>query len=167
MAAQDSIPSPIKGQAFRIYGCTKSAVTGKVITGGLAFLAGRVSKDGGSFSASTNAPVEIGTTGWWYVDLTDTEMDAYTVCVNVETSTTNAMDASLVIPTADVSFVTSNAWNQAVLRLEQIAIQTHGAACGKLENDGTTITLSLPVGAGTWLSAGVDNGPLAIREQLD
>jgi hypothetical protein len=167
MAATDSIPNPIKGQAFRLYGFTLNSITGKVITGGLTGLAATISKDGASFASVTNAPVEIGTTGAWSLDLTATECDADTIQVIVSATNANARDAAFVVAMNDLSLLTTNAWNQSVKRLEQFLIQTHGVATVKIENDGTTLVLSLPVGAGTWLSGGVDNGPLAVRETLD
>lgn len=167
MAATDSIPNPVKGQALRLYGCIKNVTTGKVITGGLTGLASIISKDGGATASTTTAATEIGTTGLWYLDLTTTETNADTIVVKVSATNTNATDAVLVVPMADLALTTSNAWNQSVKRLEQFLIQSHGLLGCELRNNGTTLTLRLPVGSGDWLTAGIDPGPDGQRDMFD
>lgn len=55
-------------------------------TSGLALASGDVtiSKDGGAFAATTNAASEIGSSGWYSVTLTSTEMSAGTIILNVQ-----------------------------------------------------------------------------------
>lgn len=94
MAASNSVQNPIQGQAYRIYFRIDSSDTFNPITGGLTGLAGSLSKDGATFVASTNTPVEIGTSGYGYLDLTSAETAYYTVYVQVSATNANAIKFS-------------------------------------------------------------------------
>jgi hypothetical protein len=80
MAASDSIPVPRKNTAYRarypLYLTTGAIATGLTITA-------TVSKDDGAFAAASNAPVEVGASGVYYHDLTNTEMNADGVTVRL------------------------------------------------------------------------------------
>lgn len=82
MAATDARPVPRKGVPFRYY-FTAFDVDGVRVTDWedpTAF----VCKDGLGFGPTANAPVEIGTTGFGYLDLTASEMDADAVIVTIK-----------------------------------------------------------------------------------
>ncbi|NDC41834.1 MAG: hypothetical protein EBZ77_09835 [Chitinophagia bacterium] len=105
MAATDSYQFPVQGIANQISGWITSATTSNPITGGLTALAATISKDNGSFVSTTNAPVEIGTTGSFYVLLTSTECNCSTALVTVTASNSNAVYARfrLVFVAQDVN----------------------------------------------------------------
>jgi len=125
MAASDASTFPVKGQAYRISGKIVNATTGNPITGGLTTLTSTVSKDGGAFASTTSAAAEIGTTGYFYVDLSATEMDAYTVIVHVTAANADAVYASIEIKPTVLSEPSGHARDATVLRLEQLLVQVH------------------------------------------
>jgi hypothetical protein len=91
MAASDAQAFPVKNTAQRFYGVIRSATTGNPITGGLTALALTISKDGAAFVAGANAPVEIGTTGYFYVDLTAAEANYSADVLQVTASNSGAV----------------------------------------------------------------------------
>jgi hypothetical protein len=93
MATTDATPFPVKNEAYRFYFSIRSSTTGNPITGGLTTLACTLSKDGASFVSSTNSPVEIGTTGYGYVDLTAAECNYSAVTIQVTAANANAVYA--------------------------------------------------------------------------
>lgn len=64
---------------------------------GLTWTAGQtqISKDGGAFANTTNQPVEIGSSGRYYVTLTAAEMDAGWVMLKMERSEIQPWDVSM------------------------------------------------------------------------
>lgn len=94
MASTDSVPFPRKNVAFRCY-FTIVDSDGDPVTGA-AGLDSEISKDGGAFADCTNEATEIGSTGFYYLELTATEMNADAVCIRVQTSTTGAKTRALV-----------------------------------------------------------------------
>lgn len=125
MSATDASVFPVKGQAFRITGKIVNATTGNPITGGLTTLTSTVSKDGAAFASTTSAAAEIGTTGYFYVDLSSTEMNANTVTVHVTAANSDAVYFSACIFPADMSEPSGHARDATVLRLEQLLVQVH------------------------------------------
>lgn len=95
MAATDSKPVPTKNAAWRVY-FTIFDNTGAIVTSWTS-PAGSISKDGAGFAATTNAPVEIGTSGIGYVDLTATEMNADGVCLKLSVGNANAKPTPLFV----------------------------------------------------------------------
>lgn len=96
MASTDASPWPVKNQAFRATFDLRLN-TGALNTGA-AGLDSEVSKDAATFADCTNEATEIATSsGHYYLDLTSTEMNADTVCVQVKSSTTNAVTQTLVL----------------------------------------------------------------------
>lgn len=104
---------PRKGIAytvtFPIYGTLTVPQTG------VAGLDSEICKDDGSFIDCTNEAVEIGTTGWYRLTLTATEMDADRIAIQVKTTsmgtigitidTIDLSDIAITIPLpADVAF---------------------------------------------------------------
>lgn len=136
MAAIDATRNPVKGEAYRLYFVIKSSSTSNPITGGLTGLAATISKDGAAFASTTNAPVEVGTSGFGYVDLTATEMNAYSVTIQVTASNANAIYSQSIIAlnreqtvaagTLPTDSYTVNLWslysmfNKSVATLDQI-----------------------------------------------
>lgn len=126
MAAADATQFIVKNQAYRLTGAILNGTTGNEITGGLTTLTASVSKDGETtFTTTTNAATERGTTGWFDVDLTATEMNSHTICVRVTAANSDAVYYKRVLVTADLSEPDGHARDSAVLRLEQFIVQTH------------------------------------------
>lgn len=95
MAATDARAIPFKNQAYRvtfpIYDADGDPVSGA------AALDSEVSKDAGAFADCTNEATEIGTSGIYYLDLTSTEMNADTVAIRVQTSTSGAKTTVIIL----------------------------------------------------------------------
>lgn len=96
MASTDSIPIPRKNVAFRaIFDLRLN--TG-ALNSGAAGLDSECSKDQGTMTDCTNEATEIATSsGHYYLDLTSTEMNVDSVCVQIKSSTTNAVTRTLLI----------------------------------------------------------------------
>lgn len=122
MAATDAVWAPVRGQAFRLYGAIRNVSTNQVITGGLGTLAGTVSKDGAA-SGATATPVEVGTEGIFYVDLTAANMTADCVVVIVTATASNAEDFVAVLNPMDFTEITGRAEDASVVKFEQIVHQ--------------------------------------------
>lgn len=95
MAATDARAIPFKNQAYRVTFPIFDA-DGDPVSGAAA-LDSEVSKDAGAFADCTNEATEIGTSGIYYLDLTSTEMNADTVAVRVQTSTSGAKTAVIIL----------------------------------------------------------------------
>lgn len=108
MASTDALPVPRKNAAYRLtFGLFKS--DGTLITGA-AGLDSEVSKDAGTFSDCTNEATEIATSsGIYYLDLTDTEMNADTVCVLVKSSSTGAVPVVVTLYPQEADDIRVNA----------------------------------------------------------
>lgn len=88
MAATDARPQPIKNTAYRVYFPILDNDGDLVVSA--AGLDSEISKDGVAFADCTNEATQIGTSGTYYLDLTNDEMNADAVVIIVKTSTTNA-----------------------------------------------------------------------------
>lgn len=95
MAASDSTPLPIKGQAFFIE--PDLWLTTGLVNSGASGLDSEISKDGGSFADCTNECVEIDSSGSYTLTLTATEMTADIIKIQVKSSTANAITYKLTI----------------------------------------------------------------------
>ena len=96
MASSDATPIPKKGVAYRLTVPILDA-DGDLVTGAAA-LDSEVSKDAGTFTDCTNEATEIATSsGFYYLDLTATEMNADTVAVMVKTTTSGAKTTPIVL----------------------------------------------------------------------
>lgn len=135
MASTDAKVFPVIGEAYRLYGTIISSATGNPITGGLTGVAATISKDGASFASTTNSPVEIGTTGKYYLELTAAEMNATSVWVSVAASNTNAVydqaciitvPSSTEVPTA--AEVATAVWDTALYSTPNATPGTMGKA---------------------------------------
>ena len=110
MAASDAKAIPIKNAAYRvtfpIYDFDGDLVTGA------AGLDSEVDKDGAGFNDLTDEEHEIGSSGMYYLDLTNTEMNADTVTIIVKTTTAGAKTTPITLYTAarsinDLAFPTT------------------------------------------------------------
>lgn len=96
MASTDAFPVPRKNVAYRVTFPILDA-DGDLVASA-AGLSALVSKDAGTFAASTNTVTQIATTsGVYFLDLTATEMNADTTAVIINTSTTGAKSTAIVM----------------------------------------------------------------------
>lgn len=173
MAASDATMFPVRNQAYRISGKIVNATTGNPITGGLTSLTSTVSKDGAAFASTTSAAAEIGTSGYFYVDLSATEMNADTVIVHVTAANADAVYASIEIKPCKMS-EEDDAWDdQTVMRLEQAILQGVAYAINLVtiassgENGTGALTLYKRDGTTPWLSGTAsDTGTLTSKGTL-
>lgn len=165
MASTDATLFPVNGQAYRTAGVIRSSASGNPVTGGLTTLAATVSKDGGAFGAIAGTVTEIGTTGYFYLDLTAADMTGNLLVVHVTAANANAMYDSIVINTADLAETTDHAYDHSVKKLEQYISQAHAYMWNKqtmtetgaetiYKADGTTTLAARTVGvSGTLTTA--------------
>lgn len=124
MAASDARLFPIRNTAFRytfpIYDNTGALVPGA------AGLDSEVSIDQGAFADCTNEATEIGSSGFYYIDLVAGEMNGYTVSLVVNTSTVDAKPAAAVFYPIDttISQLSTNVVSMADNTLTASALAT-------------------------------------------
>lgn len=97
--------SPTRGETYKVHGVIGNGGTfdGALITDASAVgWTATVSKDGGAFSASTNAVVttNIGAKGVVSLVLTATEMDADTILVSFDHNTSSYTEPIVIVRTA-------------------------------------------------------------------
>ncbi len=126
MATTDSITFPVKGQAYRLYGVIRSSATANPITGGLTTPTVTGSLDGAAFASTGLTVTEIGTTGYFYVEIDATRMNVNAIIIEVTAANANAIKFSRVINPADLSESTTRATAQTVVKIEQIWRQGWG-----------------------------------------
>lgn len=118
MATSNATHFPIRGQAFRLYWTIFDQSTGLPYEGGLT-LSATISKDGGNFAATTNSATETQTSGTGYLELTATEMTAYSITVKISASNN---DSSVFVFQENLLDLAepSDHWRDAtVVKLEQ------------------------------------------------
>lgn len=155
----------VKGQSLYVQSVILDSASGNELTGGLTSLAATVSKDGGAFASCTNAPAEIGTTGYVSVLLTATEMNANAIIVRFTASNTGAMAGRAFVYPLVLS-EEDGSWDaQTVKRVEQAILQGTAYSLNKVSITGAneqgvgTITLYKRDGATAWLTGEAsDNG---------
>ena len=125
MSAAQAIPFPVNAQGFRISGVILAVSTLRPITGALTGLAATISIDGAAFAATSSAPVEIGTTGFFTLDLTAAEMTGSTIIVNVVATNVGAVYDVRVINPLALSEPTGRYDAASVVRLEQLLTQVY------------------------------------------
>ncbi len=91
MAASDAIPVPRKNTAFRL--TMPVYDTAGALKSSLASADSEVSLDGAAFADCTNEVTEIGSTGFYYIDLTAGEMNADTVAYKLSGTGINPLTA--------------------------------------------------------------------------
>lgn len=94
MASTDARPLPRKNVAYRAYFAIFDA-DGDPVSGATG-LDSEVSKDGAAFTDCTNEATEIGSSGVYYLDLTQSEMNADAVVVRVQTTSVGAKTTILI-----------------------------------------------------------------------
>lgn len=112
MASTDAKPIPQKNVAYRVTFPIFDA-DGDLVTGATG-LDSEISKDGGAFTDCTNEATEIATaSGMYYLDLTNTEMNADTVAVIIKTSSSGAKTTPIVMYPEEAGDIRVNAtqWN--------------------------------------------------------
>lgn len=160
MAVADATMFPVKGQALRVSGVTLSSSTGNVITGGLTTLAATISKDGGAFSSIAGTITEIGTTGYWTLDLTSADMSATSVIVKVTAANANAVYDTLFITPADLTETSTHWMLQTVKRIEQGWLQMLSYWINKVTRGNaanSTITMYKSDGVTTYMTMTTTN----------
>lgn len=95
MAASDARPVPRRNTAFRLY-FTLYNSEGLRVSDWTSPTAIR-SKDGDAFASTTNPPIEIGSSGYGYIDLTNDEMDADAVIVSVSVANAGVRPRDIVL----------------------------------------------------------------------
>ncbi len=91
MAASDAIPVPRKNTAFRMTFPVYD--TSGALKSSLASADSEISLDGAAFADCTNEVTEIGSTGFYYIDLTSGEMNADTVAYKLTGTDINTLTA--------------------------------------------------------------------------
>lgn len=170
MAATDATVFPVKGQAFRISFGIRSSSTGNLLTGGLTGLSATISKDGGAAVATTNAPVETGTTGTGDLDLTATEMNCTSCKVVIHATNANEIDdGPVTIRTLNLTEI-AGAWHtQSPILLEQLLMQMAGYLLEKVTMGDSTsvITLFKRDTSTSWLTGSAsDDGTTTTKPPL-
>lgn len=123
MSAAQAVPFPVNAQAYRLSGVINAVSTLRAITGGLTSLAATVSIDGSAFNATANAPAEIGTTGYFTLDLTAAEMTGSTIIISVTASNSGAVYFQKIILPLLLTEPTGRYDAQTVVRVEQLWTQ--------------------------------------------
>lgn len=150
MAASDATHFPMKNQAYRLMVVFRDA-DGMLITSWTG-KASFVSIDGAAHVSST-APVEIGTSGQGYIDLSASEMNGSHILVKCTVTNVGAGEFTAEIKPLQ-SEGTGNALADTVVRFEKVIWNvyqylinrsTHARGTGRLEvykTDGTTVAMS-------------------------
>lgn len=127
MGASDTRPIPLKGTAYRLYFPIQNS-SGALVSGA-AGLDSEVSIDAGAFADCTNEATEIGTSGWYYLDLTAGEMNGDSICISVKTSTSGALTTPIWLMPAEDSDI----------RVDVVRVSGDATAADNLESfmDGT------------------------------
>jgi hypothetical protein len=94
MASTDARLIPYKNAAWRVTFPILDA-DGDPVSGATG-LDSEVSKDAAAFADCTNEATEIGSSGVYYLDLTNSEMNADTVAIRVQTSSSGAKTTIIV-----------------------------------------------------------------------
>lgn len=152
MAASDAKPLPIYGVAHRETGCIVSVTTGQVITGGLSSLTATASLDGAAFASTGLTIAEIGTTGFFTLDIDATRMTCNTLALKVTEATANSADWVCTIYPSTYYLPATDATNKAVLIQDGTGTGMIDTASGKvrLAPDGIdAITATEPTGRAT------------------
>jgi hypothetical protein len=106
------------------------------LVAGAAGLSATISRDQGTPAATTNTPVEIGSSfGFYYVDLTDTECQAKSVTLVVKTTTTGAKNTPRIIPLRRFPILrsgTAQGGGASSITLDSTASSKDGAYVGTL-----------------------------------
>lgn len=125
MSAANATANAIKGQTFRAYDRIVSSANGNPITGGLTSLTATMSLDGAAFSSTGVTVNEIGTSGYFYVEVAAAQVVGAFMIIRVTASNSNAAERPIFVPVYDLSPVTGRWDGQSVLRIEQLIFELH------------------------------------------
>lgn len=95
MSTSNAVPVPLYGAAFRLQ--VPLYLTTGLLNTSPGTLSATIVKDGASAAASTNTPVQVGSSQWVTLDLTAAETAYYALGVTILSTATNAMPASFVV----------------------------------------------------------------------
>ncbi len=138
MAASDSRLIPLVGGGLRVGFCFADVTTDKVLSGAWTGAQASISIDGANFANTTNAAVQIQSTGFGYVDLTSSEApqnDRGIVFLKVVVTNANANDIKVIIPYELYNLPATDPNNFAVLVQD-------GALYGQIDTDSGGVPLS-------------------------
>lgn len=171
MAANDATLFPVYGQAFRFKDVIKLNTTGNPLTGGLTTPAVSISKDGAAFAAAAGTITEIGTTGWFYVDLTAVDMTAKVIAYTITAANANAVYATGEIKTLDLAQYAGKATDESILKLERMLRDIHDFDYMKMDvvrsEVSSAMTLYQTNGSTTKVTGtATDDGVTAVRGEL-
>lgn len=129
MSAVQAVNIPVYGQPIRFSGSIVTTTTGNPITGGLTVLTASASIDGAAFVANTGLTVaEIGTTGYFTLDVDATRMTGNTIILKVTASNVNAREWAVFIYPADLRETVGQWQDATVKRFEQGVVQNSASA---------------------------------------
>ncbi len=139
MASTDAQPWPIKNKAFRITFPIMD-VNGALVAGATS-LDSEISKDGAAFADCTNEATQIATSsGIYYLDLTNTEMNADTVAIIVKSA--EGLTTPLVIYPMDIQELSAvPGFSDGSTGLEEILSWILALNRNKITQTATTTTL--------------------------
>lgn len=123
MTSADARPIPLKNTAYRLTACIYDQ-EGDLVSAA-AGLDSEVSIDGGAFADCTAEATEIGSSGFYTLDLTAAEMNGDTIAVQIKTSTVGAKTTALVMYPAENTDIPVNV----------TAISGDAVAADNLESD--------------------------------
>ncbi len=124
MAHETAQAIPIKGIALSLSWRIRLYTTANPLTGSaLTNLRATISKDGSAFAATTNSPVQIGTTGIGTLALTATEMNANKVIVQVLCDDSGAVFDYIELEPLRMDEIAVPAPEQTYPRFEQYLLQ--------------------------------------------
>lgn len=143
MAAEDATSFVVKNQAYRLYFKIVSNSSGNPITGGLTDLTTTISKDGALFVATSGTPVEIGTSGYAYIDLVASEVNTSATILHATASNANALYYSHTLFPLDLSESSTHWLKQTVKRFEQGIVQAAAWFANKTKRNNSTGTITI------------------------
>lgn len=163
----NSTPYAVYGQIYNLTGAIVSSSTGNPITGGLTSLSATISKDDGSFTSTTNTPTEIGTSGYFTLDLTAAEMTASKIIVQISASNTNAVYQKVMINPMVMSEPAGRWDAQGIKRVEQLFSQVYAFFFNRQVDNGASQTVYKSDSATTMVSGVIsENTDYAERGKL-
>lgn len=136
-------------------------LTTGLINTGAAGLDSEVSKDNGTFADCTNEATEVATaSGSYYLDLTNTEMNADVVEIQVKSSTTNAITYKLTIYPSSLGKIQVDV--RSLLGTAWLTPGTAGTPDVNAKLLGGTAQTGRDIGASVLLSSGTGTGQLKL-----
>jgi len=164
MTPTNSVVFPVYGQLFNFSGVVRSFTTGNALTGGLTGLSAQISKNDAAFVATTNTPVEIGTSGHCTLDLTAAEMSFEKLLVQVSASNSGAIYWEIQINPVVLSQFNGRYDAQSVLRLEQLLMDLYsGIGLNGASQTGAALQFMNPDGSAHFAGSVSQTATSAVR----